>query len=121
MFAKRFSLVVAAALLVLSAWGAEEQAAKAPPKMTDEQVKKQLADRKISFEFTDTKLSAALQTFEKETGVSVTFEAAAKKSADTPITLKVTGMSAELALQWVLKLVDLSYKIEDGEVVIKKK
>jgi len=121
MFAKRFSLVVAAALLVFGAYGAEEKAAKAPPKMTDEQVKKLLDERKVNLEFADTKLSAALEAFEKAADVKVTLDADAKKLADTAINLKVTKMQAELALQWILRLVDLSYKIENGAVVIKKK
>jgi hypothetical protein len=121
MFAERFSLVVAAALLVLSAWCAEENTSKAPAKMTDDQVTKLLAERKVNFQFVDTKLSAALEAFEKAADVKVTLDADAKKLADTAINLKVTKMQAELALQWILRLVDLSYKIENGAVVIKKK
>lgn len=81
-------------------------------------IRRKLA-RKISFEFVDTPLSEAIQFLQTLTKVNMIFNPeAAETKGGTPITLKVTDMKLELALDWILKLADIEYALMDEALFI---
>jgi len=83
------------------------------------EVRKKL-ERKVTFEFVDTPLDEALTFLSQLVGVKMTLDPKVAASAKTKINLRVTDMTVDLALQWVLKLADLDYLIADGAVVVWK-
>ncbi|MGD0091102.1 MAG: STN domain-containing protein [Planctomycetota bacterium] len=99
---------------------AESAAAKAAPgeDPTAAEVRKKL-ERKVTFEFVDTPLEEGINFIRSLADVKVVYDPqiaeAAKKAT---VNLRVTDMTMELALQWILKLADLDYKISDGAIVI---
>jgi len=76
--------------------------------------------RKVSFEFVNTRLEEAVAFFRSFSGVKMTIAPEAAHVEKTPIYLHITDMNADVALQWTLKLCGLEYGIVDGAVVIAK-
>jgi Flp pilus assembly secretin CpaC/tetratricopeptide (TPR) repeat protein len=76
-------------------------------------------DRKVSFEFVDTPLSEAVTFLQTLTKVNMILDPRAlEANGDTPINLKVTNMTLQLALDWILKLADLDYALRDSALFI---
>lgn len=75
-------------------------------------LKKKL-QRKISLEFVDTPLKEAMDFIAVVTQAKVKLDPDVK---NVPINLRVQGMKAENALQWMLKLAGCEYKLDDGLV-----
>lgn len=100
--------VLAATLLAFSAEDAAE-----------ERIKKSLS-RKVSFEFVDTPLSDALEFIRHLANVPIILDpkaiAAGKDKA--PISLRVADMEMDKALQWILKLADLEFNVQDHAVFV---
>ena len=76
-------------------------------------------ERLVSFEFTDTPLGESVQFFGKLSRVKASLgEELDENDANTPITLKVTNMSADLALGWIARLAGLDWVFRKGEIAL---
>jgi len=85
----------------------------------DEKIKKALA-RKVTFEFVDTPLSDALNFIQQLCNVSIVLDpkAVANGKDQGQVNLRVADMEAGVALQWILKLGELEYKIKDQVIFV---
>lgn len=82
------------------------------------EIKRKLQER-VSFEFVRTPLSEAVRFLQNLTGVNMILDPQAIEDiGDVPITLRVTRMSLDLALGWILRLADLQYTLKDNAVFI---
>ncbi|HYF49626.1 MAG TPA: STN domain-containing protein, partial [Planctomycetota bacterium] len=72
--------------------------------------------RRISYDWVDTPLPAALQSIENQCGVAIVIDPAV---SDFPsITLRVTEMTCDLALDWILRLADMQYLIRGQAIIV---
>jgi hypothetical protein len=76
--------------------------------------------RKVTFEFVDTPLDEGLNFIRSLANVTMIVDPKVLAGGAPTINLRVTDMSLDLALEWILKLADLEYGIEDGVLVIAK-
>ncbi|MCW8133708.1 MAG: hypothetical protein KIS92_25405 [Planctomycetota bacterium] len=84
-------------------------------------IKKRL-QRKVTFEFVDTPLDEAINFLRSLTNVTMILDPkVAQAGGVPPISLRVTDMSLDLALEWLLKLADLDYALKDNAIFISKK
>jgi hypothetical protein len=74
--------------------------------------------RKVTFEFVDTPLDEALGFLKGLADVKFTLTPAAAKAAKAGINLRVTDMELSLAMEWILRLTNLTSRIENGGVTI---
>ena len=74
--------------------------------------------RKVTFEFVETPLTEAINFLQTLTRVNFIIDRRALEKEDPPITLKVADMPLEMALAWILRLVELDYAIKDRAVCI---
>ncbi len=85
----------------------------------EDKIKKALT-RKVSFEFVDTPLTDALDFIRRLSNVAIVVDP--KIIADgkdkAAINLRVTDMNMDLALEWILKLAELDYKIRNQAIYI---
>jgi type II secretory pathway component GspD/PulD (secretin) len=78
-------------------------------------------DKRVSFEFVQTPLSEAVQFLQNLTKVNMILDPVAIKDVgDAPITLRVSQMKLELALDWILRLAGLQYMLKDNAIFISK-
>ncbi|HHN45984.1 MAG TPA: hypothetical protein ENN09_00955 [Planctomycetes bacterium] len=78
-------------------------------------------DKRVSFEFVQTPLSEAVQFLQNLTKVNMILDPVAlQEVADAPITLRVSQMKLELALDWILRLAGLQYMLKDNAIFISK-
>ena len=76
-------------------------------------------ERKVSFEFVDTPLSEAVQFLQTLTKINMILDPnAVEMRGNTPINLKVSNMTLNLALDWILRLADLNYALRDSALFI---
>lgn len=80
-------------------------------------VRQKLADTKLTFEFVDTPLSEALAFLQARTRVPIKLEAG-RQEAQTAVSLKVTDMKAELAIEWLAKLAGMEFEVQAAGVRI---
>lgn len=74
---------------------------------------------KISLNFTDTPLSEVIDFFREVTQVNILLSKGVKEGGeDHQVTLKVDELKAVDALSLIVQMVDLSYKLEDGVLMI---
>jgi Flp pilus assembly secretin CpaC len=78
-------------------------------------------ERKVSFEFVDTPLDEAIGFLRSLTNVTMIVDPKVMEAGAPPINLRVSDMSLELALQWILRLADLDYALKDKALFISKK
>lgn len=83
-------------------------------------IKKRL-QRKVTFEFVDTPLDEAISFLRSLTNVTMIVDPKVIQAGAPPISLRVTDMSLDLALEWLLKLADLDYALKDNAIFISKK
>jgi RNA polymerase sigma-70 factor (ECF subfamily) len=83
------------------------------------EVRKKLS-RRVSFEFVDTPLTDAIAFLGNVTGVKMVLDPQIAAAGQAKITLRVTDMTVELALQWVVRLAELDYTVTAEGVVISK-
>src|ERR1039457_988310 len=83
------------------------------------EIKKKL-QRKVTFEFVDTPFDQAVDFLRHVANVTMIIDSKVAAAGLPPITLRVTDMSMDLALDWVLKLADLQYALKDNAVFISK-
>ena len=83
------------------------------------EVRKKLS-RRVSFEFVDTPLVDAIAFLGSVTGVKMVLDPQIAAAGQAKITLRVTDMTVELALQWVVRLAELDYAVTAEGVVISK-
>ena len=85
----------------------------------EEKIKKALT-RKVSFEFVDTPLTDALDFIRRLSNVAIVVhpKIIADGKDKTTINLRVTDMNMDLALEWILKLAELDYKIRNQGIYI---
>ena len=76
--------------------------------------------KKVSFEFVDTPLHEALRFLQDLAEANIILDQQVMESGtgDTPINLKIGDMSLNLALDWILRLADLSYALKDDAIFI---
>ncbi|HEY3321656.1 MAG TPA: VIT domain-containing protein [Planctomycetota bacterium] len=84
------------------------------------EIRRKLAQR-VSFDFVDKPLAEAVSFLREKSGVAFHINPRIDQSKLEKITLRVQDMEAETALKWVLRLVELQYRIKDGMVVISAK
>lgn len=74
---------------------------------------------KVSLNFTDAPLTEVVDFFREVTSVNILISKSVKEGGeDHPVTLKVDDLKATDCLALITKMVDLSYKIEEGVVMI---
>lgn len=84
------------------------------------EIRRKLQER-VSFEFVETPLSEAVQFLQNLTKVNMILDPQAiEEIGDVPITLRVTRMSLDLALGWILRLAGLQYALKDNAVFISR-
>ncbi|MBI3828749.1 MAG: hypothetical protein HY291_04490 [Planctomycetes bacterium] len=83
-------------------------------------IKKRL-QRKVTFEFVDTPLDEAISFLRSLTNVTMIVDPKVTQAGAPPISLRVTDMSLDLALEWLLKLADLDYALKDNAIFISKR
>jgi len=77
--------------------------------------------RKVTFEFVDTPLEEAIGFLRSLANVTMIVDPrVVAGGAAPPINLRVTDMSLDLALDWILKLADLQYALKDNAIFISK-
>jgi tetratricopeptide (TPR) repeat protein len=76
--------------------------------------------RRVSFEFVDTPLQEAIAFLRSLTNVTMILDPRVVEAGPPAINLRVTDMSLELALGWILKLADLDYALKDKAIFISK-
>jgi len=78
-------------------------------------------DKKVAFEFVDEPLSDAINALQTMTRINMIIDPRATAGgADVPINLKVSDISLDLALTWMLKLAELDYLLREDGVFIAK-
>jgi len=77
-------------------------------------------NKKISFDFVETPLQDVIAFVSSLTDVTIVLDAEAIRDEAPTVTLRVTDMRLEAALNWVLKLVNLKYTLKDEAVFVSK-
>jgi len=84
------------------------------------EIRKKL-QRKVTFEFVDTPLEEAIGFLRGLANVTMIVDPKVVAGGAAPaINLRVTDMSLDLALEWILKLADLEYALQDSAIYISK-
>jgi hypothetical protein len=84
----------------------------------DDRIKKALS-RKVSFEFVDTPLLDVFEFVRHLCNVSIVVDPKALETREKVlINLNVNDMEMERALQWVLKIAELEFKVQDQAIFI---
>jgi len=73
---------------------------------------------RVTFEFVDLTLEDACEELRAMTGLQTSIDE--KLDATIPINLRVTDMDASLAFEWVMRLCDYEWRVENGRVFIFK-
>jgi tetratricopeptide (TPR) repeat protein len=81
---------------------------------------KEAMGKKISFDFVETPLQDVISFISSLVDVTIVLDQAAVRDEAPSVTLKVTDMRLESALNWVLKLVGLKYTLKDEAIFISK-
>jgi Flp pilus assembly secretin CpaC len=76
--------------------------------------------RKVTFEFVDTPLDEAISFLRSLANVTMIVDPKVIAGGAPAINLRVTDMSLDLALEWILKLADLEYALKDNAIFISK-
>jgi len=76
--------------------------------------------RKVTFEFVDTPLPDAIEFLRGLAGVTMIVDPKVLAGGAPSINLRVTDMSLDLALEWILKLAELEYALKDSAIFISK-
>ncbi|HYG74389.1 MAG TPA: hypothetical protein VEK08_05230 [Planctomycetota bacterium] len=76
--------------------------------------------RKVTFEFVDTPLDEAVSFLRSLANVTMIVDPKVIAGGAPAINLRVTDMSLDLALEWILKLADLEYALKDNAIFISK-
>ena len=82
-----------------------------------QEIKAQM-EKRISFDFVDTPLADVVAFLTNLTNTNMVLDPAAVEGDDVPVTLKVSDMKLEAALEWILRLVNLTYAFRDEAVFI---
>ena len=77
--------------------------------------------RRVSFEFVDTPLQEAVSFLRSLTNVTMIIDPKVLEGGAPTINLRVTDMTLELALGWILKLAELDFALKDKAIFISKK
>jgi type II secretory pathway component GspD/PulD (secretin) len=77
--------------------------------------------RRVSFEFVDTPLQEAISFLRSLTNVTMIIDPKVLEGGAPTINLRVTDMTLELALGWILKLAELDFALKDKAIFISKK
>jgi len=78
-------------------------------------------EKRISFDFVDTPLADVVAFLSNLTGTNMVLDPVAVQGDDVPVTLKVNDMRLGAALEWILKLVNLTYALQDEAIFISTK
>jgi len=76
--------------------------------------------RKVTFEFVDTPLEEAIAFLRSLANVTMIVDPKVTAAGAPTINLRVTDMSLDLALEWILRLADLEYALRDNAIFISK-
>jgi len=93
----------------------------AAEELEEAEIRKKL-EKTITFRFVEKPLREAVAFIREETGANLVFESKLEKEGllDSPITLRITDMKAEVALTWILRLADLQYEMKNEAALICK-
>ena len=75
-------------------------------------------EKRISFDFVDTPLADVVAFLTNLTNTNMVLDPAAVEGDDVPVTLKVSDMKLVSALDWILRLVNLTYTFSDEAIFI---
>jgi type II secretory pathway component GspD/PulD (secretin) len=78
-------------------------------------------EKRISFDFVDTPLADVVAFLSNLTGATIILDPAAVQGNEVPVTLKVGDMRLGAALDWILRLVNLTYALRDQAIFISTK
>ncbi|MCY3021318.1 MAG: tetratricopeptide repeat protein, partial [Planctomycetota bacterium] len=81
------------------------------------EIRKKL-QRKVSFEFVDKPFDEAVASLRTMATVVIIVDPQVPQDKRPKLTLRVTDMSLDLALEWLVKLADLDYTLRDNAVFI---
>lgn len=81
---------------------------------------KKKMEQKVSFEFVDKPLADAVKFISEKTNVAISIDPEVLKNNPPAINLRVTDMTADLALQWILKLAELDSTLGAKGIVVSK-
>ncbi|MDP6503283.1 MAG: hypothetical protein QF886_06690, partial [Planctomycetota bacterium] len=73
---------------------------------------------RISFDFVDTPLADVVAFLANLTNTNIVLDPATVEGDDVPVTLKVSDMKLLSALEWILRLVNLTYTFRDEAIFI---
>ena len=76
--------------------------------------------RKVTFEFVDTPLADAVDFLRRLANVTMIIDPKVLAASPPQINLRVTDMNLDLALEWILKLAELEYVLQDSAIFISK-
>ncbi|MGD0089782.1 MAG: STN domain-containing protein [Planctomycetota bacterium] len=116
---KRTSALIAALALLSCAAVCGERGGPDgnPPPDAERQKIKEVLQRKVTFEFVETPLQEAINFINGLTKTNTVLDQRIANK-DTKITLRVTDMTLELALSWIVKLADLEWEIRDQAIYV---
>jgi len=76
--------------------------------------------KKVTFEFVDTPLEEAIAFLQNLANVNIVVDPKIIAAGSPTINLRVTDMELSLAMEWILRLADCNYSIENEAVFISK-
>lgn len=79
-----------------------------------------LKKKKVTFEFVDTQFEEVIAFIQQLSDVNVVVDPKLIAAGPPPLNLRVTDMDMNLALEWILRLADYSYSIENEAIYITK-
>ncbi|MCE9582304.1 MAG: hypothetical protein K8T20_07410 [Planctomycetes bacterium] len=116
---KTSNLLCAIALLACSAIARADSPKLEAKTEEDRKTIAALESLKVSLNFTDAKLAEVVDFFREITNVNIVMSKGVKDGGDDhTVTLKVDDLKAIDALSLVATMVELSYKVEDGVLMI---
>ncbi|MEK7465871.1 MAG: hypothetical protein AAB074_00530 [Planctomycetota bacterium] len=116
---KTSNLLCATALLACAAIARADGPKLEAKSEEDRKTIAMLETLKVSLNFTDAPLTEVVDFFREVTSVNILISKGVKDGGeDHPVTLKVDELKATDCLALITKMVDLSYRIEEGVVMI---
>jgi hypothetical protein len=75
-------------------------------------------EKRVSFDFVETPLADVMAWFRNEVNTSIVLDPQASPAANRPVTLKVQDMRLAAALDWIVRLCELTYVLQNEAVLV---
>ncbi|MBI2191295.1 MAG: STN domain-containing protein [Planctomycetes bacterium] len=92
-----------------------------PPPAIWELAIRQHLEKRVSFDFVDTPFEDVVSFFNNLTGVNFVLDPEVIEGEDLQVTLRVNDMRLDAALEWTLRLCNLSYVLRNEAILISTK